>query len=474
MKKIKEEKLFWTFLVLSISIACALLICYLIENDYFWHIKAGEYMVQNHILKHDVFSWSVSGKYWMSHEWLFEIILYGLKRIFHGYHVYVYCLVCLLSIYLFLYLSKAKEILKNIPYSLAFLFFLSLSLVTYIQARPHMLDFLFFLITVYALYDLYENKESKKIYLLPLISILWSNIHGGSSNLPYLMCFLFWLGGQFSFQFKKIESNRLDKKKSRKYIIVMLLCMLAVCVNIHGIKMFFYPYENMLDKTMLYNITEWQNTSLSVSYHYLYYEILLYFVFTMLLSEKKIRFLDLLVFGFMMYLGLKSIRFWAFTPLACTYFIFYYVKERKLDRGTIPILLTISILLFGVSIFHFATKEKLSYQINLKKELITILKEEKPKALFNMYDYGGELVYHDIPVFIDGRADLYSPYNYKDYLALSKLERDPKRLIEKYDFDYFLVDSTYPINIYLKYQKEYEVIYQDLSKNILLYKKTVN
>ena len=88
-----------------------------------------------------------------------------------------------------------------------------------------------------------------------------------------------------------------------------------------------------------------------------------------------------------------------------------------------------------------------------------------------MYDYGGELVYHDIPVFIDGRADLYSPYNYKDYLALSKLERDPKRLIEKYDFDYFLVDSTYPINIYLKYQKEYEVIYQDLSKNILLYKK---
>ena len=56
-----------------------------------------------------------------------------------------------------------------------------------------------------------------------------------------------------------------------------------------------------------------------------------------------------------------------------------------------------------------------------------------------MYDYGGILIYNDIEVFIDGRADLYSKYNYKDYLDISCLRGDYPKLIEKYDFDYFLV-----------------------------------
>ena len=86
-----------------------------------------------------------------------------------------------------------------------------------------------------------------------------------------------------------------------------------------------------------------------------------------------------------------------------------------------------------------------------------------------MYDYGGELIYNDIEVFIDGRADLYSKYNYKDYLDISYLEGDYVKLIDKYDFDYFLVSSDYSIATYLKYSDEFELIVKD--KNIYLYKK---
>ena len=53
------------------------------ESDTYWHLKAGEYMIVHHtILKEDVFSWIVSGKYWMSHEWLLEILLFQLKSLF--------------------------------------------------------------------------------------------------------------------------------------------------------------------------------------------------------------------------------------------------------------------------------------------------------------------------------------------------------------------------------------------------------
>jgi hypothetical protein len=100
---------------------------------------------------------------------------------------------------------------------------------------------------------------------------------------------------------------------------------------------------------------------------------------------------------------------------------------------------------------------------------IEIIKKENPKRLFNMYDYGGDLIYNNILVFIDGRADLYSDYNYDDYLKISTLDYDTEKLIEKYDFDYFLVDKKYPISTYLNNNSKYQFIYQ--RDDILLYKK---
>jgi hypothetical protein len=111
----------------------------------------------------------------------------------------------------------------------------------------------------------------------------------------------------------------------------------------------------------------------------------------------------------------------------------------------------------------------IKFSTNISEELVSVLKSENPSRLFNMYDYGGELIYNDIPVFIDGRADLYTKYNYKDYLNISNLNGDYVKLIEKYNFDYFLVDKDYSINTYLKYNNQYEVIYKD--KKVLLYKK---
>ena len=65
------------FLILTISFVLFMMVFMRIESDYLWHFKAGEYMFLNHtILKHDIFSWSIPGTYWMSHEWGFEIIIY--------------------------------------------------------------------------------------------------------------------------------------------------------------------------------------------------------------------------------------------------------------------------------------------------------------------------------------------------------------------------------------------------------------
>ena len=56
-----------------------------------------------------------------------------------------------------------------------------------------------------------------------------------------------------------------------------------------------------------------------------------------------------------------------------------------------------------------------------------------------------------------------------DYLNISTLNGDYVKLISKYNFDYFLVDSNYPINTYLKYDTNYEEIIS--IDGVILYKK---
>ena len=194
----------------------------------------------------------------------------------------------------------------------------------------------------------------------------------------------------------------------------------------------------------------------------------------MLFSKSKIKFIDLLLFGFCIVLGFKSIRFWAYTYIIMSFVIFNYINKRKLDKGTISMLGIISILLL---IFTISNYKMIDKQLNYKyldNKIIDIIKDENPKRLYNMYDYGGELVYNDIKVFIDGRADLYTKYNYKDYLNISNLNDDYVKLINKYNFDYFLVSKKYPINTYLKYNDNYDIVYKN--KNYVLYKnkETIN
>ena len=454
----KKNKLFYLLLFFILGIVLFSLSFFQIDPDYLWHIKAGEYMFHNGLLKHDVFSWYVSSKYWFSHEWFFEILLYSMKYILGNYHLFFYCFICLLFLGVFPFLVNKEDYLKNIPFTLVWTIIFCLIGLN-MQARPHLLSYCLLSVTIYLLRDNYLNVDSQKIYFLPLISIIWANVHGGSSNLPYLLCFLFMIVGCFSFQFSKIEATRISKKQTIRYLIIGICCMIGVCMNLHGFQMFLYPYQNMLDSTMLNNIAEWRSTTLNDPTHYVYFILIIFIFLAMLFSKKKISFYHLVLFGLCVFLGLKSIRFWFYTYIICTYFVFYYIPKWKMERGTELGILLLSIILCCLFIFRSRELFHPSYYKFLDKNDIAMIRSLDSKRLFNMYDYGGELIYYDVKVFIDGRADLYSPYNYSDYLNISMLQGDYVSLLEKYSFDYLLVDKNYPIYMYLKYDDQYELIY---------------
>ena len=475
MKKInnflKKHRYTLGFVFLLISFSLFMMLLFTKESDYFWHIKAGEYMFKNNlILKKDIFSWFMNGQYWMSHEWAFDYLIYFLSYLFEDWHLFIYPFICVSSLLIILFFTNKKNYLKNILFSLVWII-MFLIFCVYIQSRPHLISFLFLTLTVWILYDLFNNEESKKIYFLPLITLFWANFHGGSSNLSYLFCLVFLVIGLFKFNFGKIEAKRITKKQLYKYLVFMFVCIGVICINPHGIKMLVYPYSNITDTVMINFITEWQPTVLGKFSHYPYFILIVFCLFMMIFSKEKIKFIDFVLFGISIILGLKSIRFWGYTYLIMTYVIFNYVPDRKIDKGTTRILFLIGAIFLGIFITNLeALRLEYSNKV-LSEELIEVIKNENPKKLYNMYDYGGELIYNDIRVFVDGRADLYSRTNLLDYKNISMLQGDYIALIEKYNFDYYLVTKKYPINTYLCYSSDYELIYSE--NNIMLYKKKI-
>ncbi len=455
-----------SFFIFSFSLC---LMCFLRKDpDFYWHLKAGNYMIDHHcILKKDVFSWIVFGKPWISHEWLFEILLAFLSRIFPHSYTFLYCFISFLLLEFILFLPRRKEYLKNIPFSLLWIVFSVIVGVT-LAIRPQMLSYILLAITLSLLYNLWNNPTSLKIYFLPLISLIWANVHGGSSNLVYLLCLVFFICGLFQFNFSKIEARRCLKKQLYRYGIVFFLVILTICINPHGLKMLTYPYINMSNHFMLKTIVEWRPSDLNELSHYLYFGFVLFCLMVFLFSKKKIKFIDFILFLFFLYLGLKSVRFWGFTYIFMSLIIFYYVSPRKEDKHT-NLLIFIAGLCFLCLFARFYGKILMG-DYSIDKEIISKIKEEKPQRLFNYYDYGGYLVNKEIPVFVDGRCDLYSEYNYKDYYKINNLLGDYEKLLKKYDFDYFLVPKDSPIAMYMHYNKEtYQVLIK--KKKVILYKK---
>ncbi len=460
----KTRKAVFVFFIFSFSV-CAML---LLNKglDYFWHYKAGEVMWKNGaILTKDVFSFLSQGKnvYWMSHEWLQEVILFGFSKISPTYHIVLYCFTFLFLLLFTLYKTREKDYQKNLPFSLLFLTLSIIVVPNLVMPRPMMISNLLLVLTLYLLYDFYQNEKSNKIWFLPLLSILWANVHGGSSNLSYLLALVFAFVSMLSFSYTKMECKRKTRQQTMTFLLIAFLSFLTIAINPHGIKMWLYPYQNMGNTLMLQGIREWAPTTVSEPVHLVFFAFLLFLCFLLLKSKKKIQGIDLALLLIFTYLGLKSIRFWGYLYFVSNFFIFDYIEAVKKEEKTNGLLILLSLFLLGIFFFQLSSLQKALMKTPISSTMLSVVSEENPKRLFNYYDYGGYLIQNEIPVFVDGRADFYSEIGtYQDYKTLENARRSAKieKLLEKYAFDFYLLPKDIGLYFYLK-EKDYPIVYEE-------------
>lgn len=183
IEKTKKQKLynnknilFIIFAVFAISIFAIAVSPVELQNDTFYTIKIGKYIIDNGIDMMDHFSWHNSLPYTYPH-WLYDVCIYLIYNIagFTGIYVSTIILAIILGLLIFL-------INRNINKTNFISFLISIGslylIKDYIAARAQLVTFILFILAIFCI-EKFMQGNRKKLYgtMIIFISLLIANIH---------------------------------------------------------------------------------------------------------------------------------------------------------------------------------------------------------------------------------------------------------------------------------------------------------
>ncbi|MBU0567622.1 hypothetical protein KJ693_04505 [bacterium] len=468
MKKITKF-LMPSVLDLLIGMIFILTLSKIVNYDIWWHLKTGELILNKlAIPKIDPYSFTALGKGWIAHEWLSEVIFYSLYQGF-GLNFLIYFKALLIAI---TFLLLGRLLLREGLNFLSALGLVGLAVIISSSSfilRPHIFSLLFFLLYISKL------EELKRLYLLPLVMIVWVNAHGGFViGLMTLGAYL--VATIISWLLYKEKESLL---KAKKLAIITLLTTLACLANPWGPKMLIFPFQ--LVSTSLSHIAEWQSPNF---HNHLYYEFGIFLAIGALVLRKGRLHLPYLLLSLLfLHFSLQSVRHLSLFAVSMALFVGSTLKRfttPRLERMTYfeklfssHFLLTL--VLIGVGLVYLLPPHNgkgildLDPGFQAKKypvKAVEFLREGnlKDERIFSLYHWGGYLIFNLYPkhkVFIDGRIDMYGEKMFEEYQKVYKAHDGWREVLKKYKGKIVLIDRKAPLAAVLKETSDWSEIFSD-------------
>jgi hypothetical protein len=236
-----------------------------------WHIRTGQQILATRTVPRvDPFSSSMGAKPWFAWEWLYELIVGELEPTLglNGVVWFTAVLIATVFALTFRFLIKRGT---NVLVALALgLLAIGASMIHFL-ARPHVVSWLFTLIWFWILdasekesLDGYAGRSRHWLWILPLLMLVWVNVHGGFL-LGFALLGMFWLGAVWSWLRAKedrIEEALLkirSRKRSWDLLWLALLSAAASLANPYGWNLYGHVYSYLSNHFLMNHIEEFQS-----------------------------------------------------------------------------------------------------------------------------------------------------------------------------------------------------------------------
>ncbi len=449
--------------------AAAVLQCSFIDPDLWWHLRTGQDIVTNLAIPHaDIYSFTKTGAEWVAHEWLSEVILYGIFR-FAGWGG----LICLFSGVITLALYLVYRRCAGRPYAAALSVLLAAAAASPLFGiRPQMLSFLLAAIYITLLERFAEDGNTRSLFYLPPLMLLWVNLHAG---------YALGLGLVFLFAISVVLDGK--RKRALPLLLALAACAVMVPLNPNGFRMFSYPIETLTSPSMATYIDEWA----SPDFHKVTFLPLAVMLFTLLgvlaLSPRRARLGTLFLLFVTGFGALRSARHIPIFGLIAAPVIAKHLWELMVSRGWerwfvkpeapaagLTLVLNCMFLIVPAvagagRVWHFVAHQPSYEAVRYPVAAVNYIEKQRlPGPIYNQYGWGGYLIkrlYPDYRVYIDGRADVYGDAFMTETMRTYDGHSGWREPLDRLSVGTVLIAPDAPLASLLRNDSEWRNVYED-------------
>lgn len=482
MRHLTIERLtLWILFILLFTLATRVPV----DTDTWWHLRSGDSILEEgKIPKSDSFSHTKNGDEWIDHSWLAQVFLTLSYRATGGAGETTDSGTIGLALFTaglatagmaFVYRMCAGNV-----YVRAFVtVFGAATAAIFWSPRPQM--FSFFLSTI-VLYLLYLYKYHRKDYLwgVPVLMVLWVNLHSGFA-IGFILLFGFIFGEIVGNIFNPEDDLAVSWRGIGKLALITGVSVLALALNPYGTRMITYPFETAGLQTLNVFIQEWQSPNFKIPQTWPFLIMVVALLGFASITQKRLAWSDISLAVGTMLLALWAGRNIAVFAVAATptlsRLVDAYLDQRgwqlrpmktvKGARLLINWILLIVVLIGGLTKIASDLLPENVEEIQtefLPLKAVNYLEENPPDGnLFNSYNWGGVLMFllPDIPVFVDGRTDLYGDDFLRAYFRSYLGASDWQDILEKYDIQTVILEDENALATLLREAETWQIVYQD-------------
>ena len=429
-----------------------------------WHIRTGQQILATHTVPRvDSFSSTMDGKPWFAWEWLYDVSVGALDS-FCGLNGPVWLTAIVIAIvfgWLFRLLIQRG---MNLMFALL-IWLLAISASTiHFLARPHVLSWLFALASLWILDSTEredfadENRRKRfRLWLLPLLMLVWVNVHGGFL-LEFVLIGTFWLGALWAWwrtseaSLQTSLSKMAAGKRVRALTLIGAATAVTSLVNPYGWKLHEHIYHYLSDRFLMDHIEEFQSPNFHGLAPRCFLVLLLLSLVVLIARGRKLSASETLIVLFAVYTGLYASRN---IPVSSIFLAMvvgplcpnlgsreFLSRMEKIEfelRGHFWPLLsavaTLALVAHGGRIGSDQLIDAHFDQNRMPVKATSFLRTEKIKGpILSPDNWGGYLIYTLYPenkVVLDDRHDLYGSEFLKSYLHLIHVDDHWEALLEQ-------------------------------------------
>lgn len=443
------------------------------DPDLWWHLRTGDVIVNDGIPATDIFSFTVEGREWITHEWGSQAIMWLLWSAGGAAGLIVAFTALIAGAFLLAFrTSRARPMVTALMVVLA-----AAAARIATAPRPQMFNLFFLALLIWMLERVRRGAAGpRSVWLAVPIVVLWANLHSG--YLVGVVVLAVYAVGE-AIEHRTRSSRALPAPTRRALPAVAAGAFVGSILNPSGWHLWTYPFETLRSPAMRTYIREWHSPDFHSSWFWPFALMLIVTVVTLVASPRKPGATQLLlVFG----TGVASLQSMRHIPLFAIVAIPVVAEQlevawdqalaRRTQRRPSSLASSRPIGVLTASLAALIVTLYLSAAIGSNDDAIAafypvdavdvIESSELADARgYNAYGWGGYLIWRDIPVFIDGRADVYGDDFMYFYFQAEDAESDWREPLDRFEVDYVLLPPSAELGVVLTEAPEWTSVYED-------------